>query len=85
MLSTHTGVTALIVWLISHFIFLVGAIVAYALLLAMGRFRKTDYSVENEVQKIRERTYKYWDSCFMVIFPILYLIFNIVYWTSYSS
>ena len=87
MLSTHTGVTALIVWLISHFIFLVAAIAAYAFLLALGRFRKCEVdSVEVELQKIRERrerNYRQWDTCFMLTFPILYLVFNIIYWTYY--
>ena len=78
------GVTALIVWLISHFIFLVAAIAAYAFLLALGRFKKCEDSVETEVQKIRERSYRQWDACFMMTFPVLYLVFNVIYWTYYS-
>ena len=59
-------------WLISHFIFLVAAIAAYAFLLALGRFKKCEDSVETE-----------WDACFMKTFPVLYLVFNVIYWTYY--
>ena len=83
MCDVVPGVTALIVWLISHFIFLVAAIAAYAFLLVLGRFGKCENSVEAEVKKTRERNYRQWDTCFLLTFPILYLIFNIIYWTYY--
>ena len=77
------GLTALIVWIISNFLFLVGAIAAYSFLLAMMRFKKVNQKVEGELEKIRERTYESWDISFLIAFPTFYIIFNIVYWINY--
>ena len=77
------GLTALIVWIISNFLFLVGAIAAYSFLLAMMRFKKANKEVEGELEKIRERTYESWDTSFLIAFPTFYIIFNIVYWINY--
>ena len=84
MPKIFSGLTALLLWIIAHFIFIVGAIAAFAFPLAVERFRKYDYNVVDEVEKIKERHFRYWDSFLIATFPILYLIFNIVYWTHYS-
>ena len=60
------GITALTAWIIIQYVFIVAAIIAYAVLLAYIRF--TDDQEEKKIVSA-----KFIDKTFIILFPLIYL------------
>ena len=68
------GITALTAWIIIQYIFIVAAIMAYAVLLAYFRFSDGTDEKKKEFGKGTDET-------FILIFPLIYFIITIIYWS----
>ena len=69
------GITALTAWIIIQYVFIVAAILAYAVLLAYIRF--TEGTEENKKKAAKDT-----DKTFIIIFPFLYTLIIIAYWSA---
>ena len=68
------GISALTAWIIIQYVFLIAAIMAYAFLLAFFRF-------SDGVDEKKKRIAKDIDRSFITVFPIIYFIITLLYWT----
>ena len=68
------GISALTAWIIIQYIFLIAAILAYAILLAFFRFSDGLDEKKKKVAKDIDRT-------FIMIFPFVYFIITLLYWS----
>jgi len=84
--AVSTGLTALLIWIIVHFFFILAAIAAYTFLLALERFTKRQFwRTGADMEKMKRDAYKKIDLVFLGVFPSVYLCFNVVYWVYYLS
>ena len=82
------GMTAIAAWMIVCIFFVFGALFGYAWLLwkkkksCLKRHRKTKLSDEEGKisAKRKEETRSKTDDVFFVVFPLMFLLFNLVYW-----
>ena len=75
------GLTAIGVWMLVCILFVFGALVEFAVVLFKHmRAANSQYST-NSKQEIEE--YAKMEKLFVIILPILFLIFNIIYWPYY--
>ena len=70
------GLTAIEAWLIACIVFVFAALVEYTGILLKMKMRKLTGS------KKKKDNYAITDLTFFVFFPILFCIFNVLYWTS---
>ena len=71
--TVAVGITALTAWIIIQYIFIIAAIIAYAVLLAFIRF-----TLGQEKEKISSA--KLIDKIFIITFPLIYSIICSLYW-----
>ena len=78
------GMTAITAWMLVCIFFVFGALVGYAYLLWKKKKspkRKNKLKKEKEDKKERKRNHiSKIDSTFLVVFPIMFLVFNVIYW-----
>ena len=70
------GLTAIEAWLIACIVFVFAALVEYTGILLKMKMRKLTGT------KRKKDNYAITDLAFFVFFPILFTIFNVLYWTS---
>ena len=70
------GLTAIEAWLIACIVFVFAALVEYTGILLKMKMRKLTGT------KRKKDNYAITDLAFFVFFPILFIIFNILYWSS---
>jgi len=87
------GLTAIECWVIACIIFVFGALLEYTVILLKLKIRKlkghqsmngTSVKIKNCSKIVRPRADKFTqtDLIFLCLFPILFLIFNLFYWTA---
>ena len=72
--TVAVGISALTAWIIIQYVFIVAAIIAYAVLLAYIRFTDVE-----ETKKIISA--KSMDKTVIILFPLIYSIICCLYWT----
>ena len=68
------GISALTAWIIIQYVFLITAIMAYAFLLAFFRF-------SDGIDEKKKKVAKDIDRSFITVFPIIYFIITLTYWS----
>ena len=76
MISKAEGLTAMEAWVIGCIVFVFAALMEYTGILLKMKLRKL-YSFRR-----KKDTYAVTDLTFLVLFPFLFLIFNLLYWTA---
>ena len=74
---------AIIQWILSCLLFIILAILEYALILCYKKYKKSTSSDRMDHEQRIEKLLKLLDQFMLLIFPLAFLIFSAVFWSGF--